>query len=146
MKKLVICLACLMALMLSGCSTEVAETGTVEVSIEIICTEVLENYDDLDESLKDEKYVPSDGVILKKCVIKANEGDDAVAVLKKAAKEHGINIEIANGYAKSINYLTEKSCGPTSGWVFEVNNEMIMDKYTVTEGDVITWKYVCSFE
>lgn len=141
MKKfLIFCLALLM--LSAGCSTEVAQ---VNVKIEIDCSDILQNYEKLDESLKDEKYVPSDGKILETIEVSAQEGDSALDVLKRAAKEHNIQLDTEQGYAKGINYIYEKSCGEMSGWIYEVNNEPIMTEYTVSEGDLISWIYICDF-
>lgn len=132
----------LMSLSLCGCSN----SQKVNVSVEIDCSEILKNYDDLDESLKDEKYVPSDGVILKEASFEVTEGASATEILEQVSKKCDIPIDVSDGYAKSINHLSEKSCGPMSGWVYEVNNEMVMDEYHASEGDLITWKFICSFD
>ncbi|MBQ7975748.1 MAG: DUF4430 domain-containing protein [Clostridia bacterium] len=127
---------------LTGCAND----NQVTVKVEIDCTEILSNYDLLDESLKDEKYVPADGKILELTEVTVKEGDGALEVLKTACKENDIHFDVSDGYAKGINYIYEKSCGEMSGWVYEVNHEMIMSEYFVSQDDVITWKYICSFE
>lgn len=152
MKKILALIICVSMLFTVGCTqnntdaTESTESDGVDVKVEILCTEILENYDMLDPALKDEKYVPASGVILEETTVTVNEGDGALDVLRKASEEYNIQIDISDGYAKSINYLYQKSCGDMSGWVYEVNNQMIMDEYTVTEGDLVTWKFICSFE
>lgn len=141
MKKL-FCVLLLCVLLLTGC----ANVKDVNVAVEIDCSEILSNYDLLDENLKDEKYVPANGKILEKTTVAVKEGDGALEVLKAVCKENNIHFDISDGYAKGINYLYEKSCGEMSGWIYEVNNETVMSEYFVNEGDVITWKFVCSFE
>ncbi len=131
----------LVLLVTAGC----AKKDVVNVKVEIDCSDILSNYEMLDESLRDEKYVPKDGLILKTVEVEANEGDSALDVLKKVAKEYDIQIDADSGYAKGINYIYEKSCGEMSGWVYEVNNEAIMTDYTVSEGDLISWIYICDF-
>lgn len=145
MKKIVaIFTALVMCFGLSACSQN--ESNTVDVSVEINCSEILSNYDDLDEALKDEKYVPADGIILEKTDVTVPEGATAIDVLNVVAEEFDISTDVSAGYAKSINNISEMSCGPMSGWVYEVNGEMIMEEYHASEGDLITWKFICSFE
>ncbi len=127
--------------LLCGCGN----TNKVTVKVEIDCSDILANYNMLDESLKDEKYVPSNGIILKETEITVDENATALDVLKAVAKENNIHIDASDGYVKGINYIYEKSCGEMSGWVYEVNNEPIMTEYTVSEGNLITWKYICDF-
>lgn len=140
MRKIIVLLICI-SLIFCGCSKE----ETVDVKIEIDVTDILENYEMLDEALRDEKYVPKDGIILELTDVTVNEGDGAVDVLKKVAREMKIHTDTSDGYVKGINHIYEKSCGAMSGWVYEVNGEAIMSEYFVSEGDTITWKYICDF-
>ena len=143
MKKLLaIITALLVCFSLCSCSGE----KTVTVKVEIDCSEIIKNYDDLSPELKSEKYVPSNGIILEETTVEVKEGASAVDILKAVSKEHDIPIDVSAGYAKSINHISEKSCGEMSGWVYEINNEMYMDEYKAADGDLITWKFVCSFE
>ena len=48
-------------------ATDAADAKKVTMSIS--CAQVLDHYDELDESLKDEKYVPKDGMILPAAAI-----------------------------------------------------------------------------
>ncbi len=140
MKKIIALCLCAIVL-LSACGGE----KTVNVKIEIDATDILSNYEMLDEALRDEKYVPADGMILKATELELKEGDSALDALKAIAKENDIHFDISDGYAKGINYIYEKSCGSMSGWVYEVNGESVMTEYFVSEGDTITWKYICDF-
>ena len=141
MKKLVLIFSCIVIVLLSACSS----TSSVNVKVEIDATDILSNYDILDKALQDEKYVPADGMILSLTEVELKDGDDALDALKAVAKKNNIQIDISDGYAKGINYIYEKSCGSMSGWVYEVNDKSIMSEYTVSEGDTITWKYICDF-
>lgn len=148
---LAVLLAFLMSFSLTACTngdgdTQVATQNEINVSIEIDCSEILKHYDDLDDGLKDEKYVPENGIILDKTEITVDKDSSATEILQCVAEEFDIPVLIESGYAKSINYVSEKSCGPMSGWVYEVNNEMVMDEYHASEGDLITWKFICSFD
>ncbi len=143
-------LSVVMCFSLAACSsdseTQYSSESSISVSVEIDCSEILTHYDDLDEALKDEKYVPSNGMILDKTEIKVDDNSSATEILQCVADELDIPILIESGYAKSINHISEKSCGVMSGWVYEVNNEMVMDEYHASEGDLITWKFICSFD
>lgn len=141
MKKFLISALLIATLLLSACGN----AGDVEVKVEIDATDILSNYEMLDEALRDEKYVPANGIILEKTTVSVKEGSGALDVLKAVAKEKNIQFDISDGYAKGINYIYEKSCGPMSGWVYEVNGESVMSEYFVSEGDTITWKYICDF-
>ena len=55
MKKFLISAFLIMALLLSACGN----SGNVEVKVEIDATDILSNYETLDEALRDEKYVPA---------------------------------------------------------------------------------------
>ena len=49
------------------------------------------------------------------------------------------------GYVQSINSISEKEFGDSSGWTFTVNGEMPVQSAALTvlaEGDVITWTYI----
>lgn len=140
MKKLCLLLLCVV-LLLSACGSK----NEITVTVEIDATDILSNYDMLDEALRDEKYVPADGIILEKTEVNLKEGEGALEALIKVAKEKDIQFDVSDGYAKGINYIYEKSCGSMSGWVYEVNGESIMSEYIASEGDVITWKYICDF-
>lgn len=141
MKRLLVLFTCICVLLLSACGN----SAGVNVKVEIDATDILSNYEMLDESLRDEKYVPADGMILNLTDVTLKEGDGALDALVLAAKENNIQVDVSDGYAKGINYIYEKSCGSMSGWVYEVNGESIMSEYHVSEGDVITWKYICDF-
>lgn len=141
MKKILSFVLVTLLLVSVGCGAK----NEVTVSVEIDCSDILNNYDLLDEALQDEKYVPADGKILEKTEFTVQEGERALDILKAVAKENDIQVDIADRYAKGINYIYEKSCGEYSGWVYEINGEWAMEEYTATEGDIITWKYICDF-
>lgn len=141
MKKIFMLLICVMVLLSAACGN----SAKVNVKVEIDATDILSNYEMLDEALRDEKYVPKDGIILKLTEVELKEGDGALDALKAVAEKYNIQTDISDGYAKGINYIYEKSCGSMSGWVYEINGQSVMSEYYVSEGDVITWKYICDF-
>lgn len=129
-----------------------AQKQTVYMTIR--CDTVLDNYDKLDESLRSEKYVPEDGMILKRTKVAFEEGDTVFDVLVNASKEHKIQLDYDGAdknsygtvYVKGINQLYEMSCGELSGWVFLLNGEKKdngASAFDVQDGDEIEWVYTC---
>ena len=143
MKKYIVIFVVMVLSIVSGCGN--SNESEITVFVEIDCSDILNNYDLLDENLRDEKYVPSDGMILEKTEVNIPEGSGALEVLKAVAKEKDIQVDISDGYAKGINYIYEKSCGSMSGWIYEVNGEPVMTEYIASENDTISWKYICDF-
>ncbi len=128
-----------------------SQLGTVTLSI--TCTTVLDNWDTLDDALKD-GYIPEDGVILEETSFPLYEGDTVFNILLRAVQQEGIQMEYqgmdANAfgtvYIEGINYLYEFSCGPLSGWMYTVNGETPdygCSVYEPEDGDVIEWLYTC---
>ena len=124
------------------------------VLLSIECGTVLDNWEDLDPALRDEKYVPSDGVILAKTEYVIEKGDTVFDVLSRAVRENKIQLEYqganANAfgsvYIEGINYLYEFSCGPLSGWMYKVNGAFPnygCGMYELKDGDVVGWVYTC---
>ena len=125
------------------------------VTLTISCKEALENYDRLDEALKNEKYVPSDGFILKPTKYVLRKGDTAFDVLYRAARYNRIQLEFqgaeknsfGSNYIKGINYLYEFSCGENSGWIYTVNGvppNFGCSQYVLKDGDKLDFVYTCS--
>ena len=137
-------------------SSVIAEDAKT-VTISINCKSVLDNYDKLDSSLQNEKYVPKDGYILKPTEYEINDGDTPLDILESLTKENKMQLDyisaeessFGTAYVKGINHLYEYSCGEMSGWGFEVNGEYPnqgCSEYELKDGDVIEWIYMCSFE
>lgn len=125
--------------------------------ITIDCKNILDNYDDLDENLKDEKYVPTDGVILEETKYSIEEGDTALTILEKATKDKKIHLDYQSAeespygtaYVKGINNIYEGSCGDMSGWSYNANGDtatVACSDYELKDGDKIQWEFICSFE
>lgn len=128
------------------------DADTVFLSIK--CGTILDNWDDLDPALQDEKYVPKDGIILEKTEFAIEEGDTVFDVLVTATRKYKIQMEYQGAdanvfgsvYIQGINYLYEFSCGSLSGWMYLVNGVFPnygCSKYEVKDGDVIEWVYTC---
>ncbi len=126
--------------------------GSKTVTMSIECKSILNNKEKLDKSL--EKYVPSDGIILKKTEFTLDNGDTAFDMLKRVTRYKKIQLEyqgaddnnFGSAYVEGINYLYEYSCGELSGWMFSVNNKFPQSgcsNYTLKDGDNIVWSYTC---
>lgn len=126
------------------------------VFLSISCDTILDNYDKLDESLKSEKYVPPDGVILKKTEYVLRKGDTVFDILDRAVRHNKIQMEYkgaeetgyGSAYIEGINHIYELSCGEGSGWIFFVNGEIPQSGCSQTklkDGDFVQLKYTCNF-
>lgn len=124
------------------------------VFISIRCDTVLQNYDELDKVLQSDKYVPQDGVILPETEYVLRPGDTVFDILDRAVRYNKIQMEYQGAdknsygsvYVQGINYLYEFSCGPLSGWMYQVNGEFPnygCSKYKLKDGDRIAWVYTC---
>lgn len=129
------------------------QSETVYISVD--CRTVLDNYDDLDIDLRDEKYIPSDGVILKKTEYVLRPGDSVFDILSRVLRYNKIQFEYQGAdknayksvYIQGINYLYEFSCGSLSGWMYKVNGKFPSSgcsAYKPKDGDYIEWVYTCN--
>lgn len=119
-------------------------------TIEIRCDTILNNMDNLTPGI--DKYVPSNGVILAPTKVEIIDGENVFEVLKKVTRNKKIQMEFRNdpvyggAYIKGINHIYEKACGDNSGWMYKVNGifpNYGCQKYTVKDGDKISWVYTC---
>lgn len=132
---------------------ETAQPKKRYVTIAIHTETLLDNWDKLDKSLQDEKYVPKDGVILSATKYELLSDKETVwDVLLRATKEHKIQLEYQGAssniynsvYVEGINHLYEFSAGSLSGWMYQVNGvypNYGCDQYKLEDGDVIEWHY-----
>lgn len=130
---------------------DITEDSAV-VTIEIRCDTVLANMDKLDDALKDEKYVPRDGVILPKFTLVLRKNDTVYEILSRATRHFKIatdcvyTVNYSSVYVKGINQLYEFDCGELSGWMYKVNGvfpQYGCSKYVLKDGDEIQWVYTC---
>lgn len=128
--------------------TEESET----VFLTIRCDTILDNWDKLDNSLKYEKYVPSNGIILGRTEYVLRKGDTVFQILDRAVRNNHIQMEciystnFGSIYVQGINHLYEFSCGPLSGWMFMVDGVFPnygCSKYNLKDGNEIVWAYTC---
>lgn len=122
------------------------------VYMRIACDTILDNYSMLDDELKNEKYVPSDGKILLQTEYVLRPKDTTFDLLSRVTRANKIQMISSGGskfgsnYIQSINHLYERSCGALSGWMFKVNGEFPpygSSKYKLKDGDIIEWLYTC---
>ena len=125
------------------------------VTISIRCDTILDNYNDLDPSLRSDEFVPSDGVILPPTEYVLRPGDTVFDILDRAVRYNRIQMEYQGAdknsygsvYIQGIHYLYEFSCGPLSGWMYRVDGvypNYGCSKYDLTDGQVIEWIYTCN--
>lgn len=130
--------------------TEDSET----VWLTIRCDTILDNWEDLEPALRDEKYVPADGVILPRTQYVLRKGDSVFEILNRAVRHNQIHMEYQGAdmnvynsvYVQGIHHLYEFSCGPLSGWVYKVNGaspKVGCSRYFPEDGDEIEWLYTC---
>lgn len=122
------------------------------VTISIRCDTILDNWDKLDDSLKSDKYVPADGVILPTFRAVLRKGDTVYDIFSRVTRYSKIvtdcvyTVNYSSVYVKGINHLYEFSCGELSGWMYRVNGVFPgygCSKYVLKDGDVIEWVYTC---
>lgn len=122
------------------------------VTISIRCDTILDNWDKLDDSLKSDKYVPADGVILPTFRAVLRKGDTVYDIFSRVTRYSKIvtdcvyTVNYSSVYVKGINHLYEFSCGELSGWMYRVNGVFPgygCSKYALKDGDVIEWVYTC---
>lgn len=118
--------------------------------LSIECSKILDNMDNLKPG--HDKYVPSDGYIIKNYKFEITGKETVYDVLKEACKDSGIKLTAKKNpsmevvYVQGINNLDEFDCGKYSGWMYRVNGiapAKSSSMYTVSNGDRITWSYKC---
>lgn len=121
----------------------------ISCTIEIRCDNATARKDTItNPGIRD--AIPDDGTILEVTTYTGNEGFTVYDVLAAVTAAHNPVIPIVanadRSYVSSINNLSEKNVGPQSGWTYRVNGVLPMmaaNQYTVKDGDVIKWIYVC---
>lgn len=121
----------------------------ISCTIEIRCDNATARKDSItNQGIRDS--IPDDGTILEVTTYTGKEGFTVYDVLAAVTAAHNPVIPIVanadRSYVSSINNLSEKNVGPQSGWTYRVNGVLPMmaaNQYTVKDGDVIKWIYVC---
>lgn len=121
----------------------------ITCTIEIRCDNATARKDSIaNPGIRD--AIPDDGTILEVTTYTAAEGFTVYDVLAAVTAMHNIPMSANSNktYVSSINNLSERNVGPTSGWTYRVNGELPMMaacNYKVKNGDVIKWIYVCQW-
>lgn len=124
------------------------------VTISIRVDTILKNYDKLDPSLRSEKFVPQNGVILKTTKYELKGKENVFDILVRATRDHRIHMEYQGAnenqygsvYIEGINHVYEFSAGELSGWMYSVNGwypNYGASRYYLKDGDKIEWNYTC---
>lgn len=119
--------------------------------ITIECKSILKHLDKLAPG--HEKYVPSDGYLLRKYSCKYKSGDTAYDILKRSCAAQDIKITATDSmygvYIAGINNIDEKDCGNESGWLYSVNGKfpnITCGKQDVKPNDEILFTYTCEYK
>lgn len=128
--------------------------GAATVTLRINCRTALENKDLLDPDLLAADLLPASGEILAEGEYILLDGDTVFDILNRAAVSHKIPLDYQgsgknggqNAYIRGIGYLYEFSCGPLSGWTYQINGKspgVGCGGYQPVDGDTIEWLYTC---
>lgn len=121
-------------------------------ALSIRCDTVLDNWDDLDPEKAE--LVPADGVLLAETGVSFQEGESAFDALKRACRDNGVHLEFSttpgygSAYIEGIGNLYEFDCGPRSGWLYKVNDQvpdLACSAYKLQPGDRVEFLYSCSW-
>ena len=110
---------------------------TIKCTISIDCKTLYAKDQDLAEK------VSNKGVILSSKTITLDKG----ASVYDALKASGVSFRDGGGYITSINGLSEMDGGKSSGWMFKVNDTVVMKSCTrciLSDGDRVQWRYSCN--
>lgn len=131
----------------------VTDGGGGRASISILCKELTGNFSKLkNKNLK--KYIPGDGVILKKTEVDFEKDDTVYDILKRICRQKDIAFikEQKTGYSgiyiKSLGHLAEFDAGKKSGWMYTVNGEypnLSCSQYKLGNRDKVVWHYVVDY-
>ncbi len=142
-------------------SVENAENGANDdivltddfVTLTIQCSNILKNWEQLDEGVKDANVVPKDGYILKKQKFQIAKNETAYSLIVRVKKQLKIDMNITyspqfqNYYIVSINHIAEKQCGSSSGWMYLVNGAFVnvgIGECRLKNADDVLLTYTCN--
>ena len=123
----------------------------ISCTLNVECKSILNNMDKLKDGHSE--YVPANGYIIKGYKYTAKAGFTAYDALKKACKDNGIKLTAKSSmygtYVSGINNIDEFDCGSQSGWMYSINGNrpnVSASSQRVTDGDEITFEYVCEYQ
>lgn len=112
-------------------------------SFSVVCNTALES-DKLSDDVR--AMLPSDGVIAQTGNYTLRQDMTVYDLLAAAAQKHGFSFEGVS-YISQINGLSERGCGPLSGWMYTVNGarpQVPVNMYKVQDGDDVKIIYTCN--
>lgn len=119
-------------------------------TLSISCATILSNLGRCDPDKIE--LVPEDGWILPPTSVIFYEGESVFNVLQRTCRQQGIHMEYENtpmynsAYIEGIGNLYEFDVGEQSGWMYAVNGwypNYGCSRYTLRDGDTVTWVYTC---
>ena len=123
----------------------------ISCTLNVECKSILNNMDKLKDGHSE--YVPANGYIIKGYKYTAKAGFTAYDALKKACEDNGIKLTAKSSmygtYVSGINNIDEFDCGSQSGWMYSINGNrpnVSASSQRVTDGDEITFDYVCEYQ
>lgn len=123
----------------------------ISCTLNVECKSILNNMDKLKDGHSE--YVPANGYIIKCYKYTAKAGFTAYDALKKACEDNGIKLTAKSTmygtYVSGINNIDEFDCGSQSGWMYSINGNrpnVSASSQRVTDGDEITFEYVCEYQ
>ena len=123
----------------------------ISCTLNVECKSILNNMDKLKDGHSE--YVPANGYIIKGYTYTAKAGFTAYDALKKACEDNGIKLTAKSSmygtYVSGINNIDEFDCGSQSGWMYSINGNrpnVSASSQRVTDGDEITFEYVCEYQ
>lgn len=130
---------------------EPTENDEISCTLNVECKSILNNMDKLKDGHSE--YVPANGYIIKGYTYTAKAGFTAYDALKKACEDNGIKLTAKSSmygtYVSGINNIDEFDCGSQSGWMYSINGNrpnVSASSQRVTDGDEITFEYVCTYQ
>lgn len=123
----------------------------ISCTLNVECKSILNNMDKLKDGHSE--YVPANGYIIKGYKYTAKAGFTAYDALKKACEDNDIKLTAKSTmygtYISGINNIDEFDCGSQSGWMYSINGNrpnVSASSQRVTDGDEITFEYVCEYQ
>ena len=123
----------------------------ISCTLNVECKSILNNMDKLKDGHSE--YVPANGYIIKGYKYTAKAGFTAYDALKKACEDNDIKLTAKSSmygtYVSGINNIDEFDCGSQSGWMYSINGNrpnVSASSQRVTDGDEITFEYVCTYQ
>lgn len=123
----------------------------ISCTLNVECKSILNNMDKLKDGHSE--YVPANGYIIKGYTYTAKAGFTAYDALKNACEDNGIKLTAKSSmygtYVSGINNIDEFDCGSQSGWMYSINGNrpnVSASSQRVTDGDEITFEYVCEYQ